>query len=291
MTGSATGRAATAATGTMDAEGVDHALVARRSRTWGWWFVAEHRIRAMRSYVASWVAISVGSPFLFLLGLGLGLGLLVDANQGDQGVDGVPYLVFIAPALSMATAMQTAAQENTYGVFGGFKWFPMFFAMNGTPIGAAQIVLGFQVSVLVRVLLPLAAFSAVMVIFDIGDPLGALLLLPIGLLLGAAVGFAVMAWVSTQTEDRGQLSFVERFVVVPLTLFSGTYFPLETLPGFLHWIGWISPLWHAAELGRAALYGAPLAPAMALVHIGYLVLLAAITCALSIRTFRRRLDK
>ncbi|SDR84408.1 ABC transporter permease [Agrococcus carbonis] len=274
-----------------DEGGVDHGAVARRARVWGWWFVAEHRIRAMRAYVASWVAIGVGSPFLFLLGLGLGLGLLVDANQGAQGVDGVPYLVFIAPALSMATAMQTAAQENTYGVFGGFKWFPMFFAMNGTPIGPAHIAVGFQVSVLVRVLLPLVAFSAVMIVFGIGTATGALLLIPIGLLLATAAGFAVMAWVSTQTEDRGQLSFVERFVVVPLTLFSGTYFPLETLPAFLHWIGWISPLWHAAELGRSALYGAELPPVMLLVHLGYLVLVALVACLLSIRTFRRRLDK
>ncbi|RWR25323.1 ABC transporter permease [Agrococcus lahaulensis] len=277
--------------GLVDVGGVDHAAVARSSRSWGWWFVAEHRIRSMRSYVASWVAIGVGSPFLFLLGLGVGLGLLVDANQGAAGVDGVPYLTFLAPALAMATVMQTASQENTYGVFGGFKWFPMFFAMNGTPIGPAHIVIGFQVSVLVRVLLPLVAFVLVMVLFGIGSAAGALLLVPIGLLLGAAVGFAVMSWVATQTEDRGQLSFIERFVVVPLTLFSGTYFPLETLPWFLHWIGWISPLWHAAELGRAALYGAALAPGMALVHVGYLVLLAAATCLLSIRTFRRRLDR
>ncbi len=270
---------------------VDHAAVARSSRAWGWWFVAEHRIRAMRSYVASAVIIGLGSPFLFLIGLGVGLGLLVDANQGSQGVDGVPYLVFLAPALAMAGAMQTSSQENTYGVFGGFKWFPMFFAMNGTPIGPAHIVLGFQVAVLVRVLVSLVAFVLVMILFRIGDPLGAVLLLPIGLLMAAAVGFAVMSWVATQTEDRGQLSFIERFVVVPLTLFSGTYFPLETLPWSLQWVGWISPLWHAAELGRAALYGAPLPAAMLLVHVGYLVLLGAVTCALSIRTFRRRLDK
>ncbi|WP_306232565.1 ABC transporter permease [Agrococcus beijingensis] len=270
---------------------VDHALVARRSRVWGWWFVAEHRIRAMRSYVASAVLIGIGSPFLFLIGLGVGLGLLVDANRGSEGVDGVPYLVFLAPALSMAGAMQTASQENTYGVFGGFKWFPMFFAMNGTPLGAAHIVVGFQVAVLVRVVVALVAFSLVMMLFGIGDPLGALVLIPIGLLMATAVGFAVMSWVATQTEDRGQLSFIERFVVVPLTLFSGTYFPLETLPALLQWIGWISPLWHAAELGRAALYGAPLPPFMLLVHVGFLVLLALVTCLLSIRTFRKRLDK
>ncbi|WP_404312787.1 ABC transporter permease [Agrococcus terreus] len=270
---------------------VDHAAVAGSARAWGWWYVAEHRIRAMRSYVASWALIGIGSPFLYLMGLGLGLGLLVDANQGAQGVDGVPYLTFLAPALAMATVMQTASQENTYGVFGGFKWFPMFFAMNGTPISAWQIVVGFQVSVLARVVLPLAAFVGVIAIFGIGDGARALLLLPIGLLLSTAVGFAVMSWVATQTEDRGQLSFIERFVVVPLTLFSGTYFPLETLPIYLQWIGWISPLWHAAELGRVALYGAELAPGMVLVHVLFLVALAAVTCALSIRTFRRRLDR
>jgi lipooligosaccharide transport system permease protein len=275
--------------GLADSGGVDHVAVAQRSKAWGWWFVAEHRIRAMRSYVASAVVIGLGSPFLFLLGLGVGLGLLVDANQGARGIDGVPYLVFLAPALAMAGAMQTASQENTYGVFGGFKWFPMFFAMNGTPLSAAHIVAGFQVAVLVRVLVSLVAFTLVMILFGIGAPLGALLLVPIGLLMATAVGFAVMSWVATQTEDRGQLSFIERFVVVPLTLFSGTYFPLETLPGFLQWIGWISPLWHAAELGRTALYGAPMLPPMLLVH--YLVALAAVTCLLSVRTFRKRLDK
>ncbi|MCR8669912.1 ABC transporter permease [Agrococcus sp. HG114] len=274
-----------------DAGGVDHAVVAQRSRAWGWWFVAEHRIRGMRSYVVTWVGLGLGEPFLYILGLGFGLGMLVDANQGERGVDGVPYLTFVAPALALAAAMQTAAQENTWGVFGGFKWFPMFLAMNGTPIGPAHIVIGFQVSVLVRVLLPLTSFSLVMLLLGIGTPLGALSLIGIGLLLATAFGFAVMSWVSTQTDDRGQLSFIERFVVVPLTLFSGTYFPLETLPALLQWIGWISPLWHAAELGRTALYGAPMAPLMAVVHLGFLLGLAALTCALSIRTFRRRLDR
>ena len=124
----------------------------------------------------------------------------------------------------------------------------------------------------------------------IGRPLGVLLLLPIGLLLSVAVGFAVMAWVATQKDDRGQLSFVERFVIVPLTLFSGTYFPLATLPSYLQPIGWISPLWHAAELGRAALYGAPLSLGMGVVHVGFLVAVAVVGAALSIRTFKKRLD-
>ena len=276
--------------GLADSSGVDHLAVAQRSRSWGWWFVAEHRIRAMRAYVGSMILIQLGSPFLYLLGLGLGLGILVDANQGSTGVDGVPYLTFLAPALVLATAMQLSSQENTYGVFGGFKWFPMFLAMHGTPISAAHIVIGFQLSVLARVLPAAVMYVAVIVAVGIAGA-SALLLLPVALLLATSVGFAVMSWVATQTEDRGQLSFIERFVVVPLTLFSGTYFPLETLPSLLQWIGWISPLWHAAELGRTALYGAAMPPHMMLVHVGFLVALASVTCLLSIRTFRRRLDK
>lgn len=269
---------------------VDHARQAHIVQRWGWWFVAEHRIRAMRAYLGSMILIGLGSPVLYLMGLGVGLGILVDANQGSQGVGGVPYLTFLAPALVLSTAMMVASQESTYGVFGGFKWYPMFFSMHGTPISPAQIVVGFQVSVLARVLPGAIFFVVAILAFGIAGA-SALLLLPISLMLATAVGFAVMSWVATQTDDRGQLSLIERFVVVPLTLFSGTYFPLETLPWCLQWIGWISPLWHAVELGRAALYGAPLSPLMALVHIGFLVLLAAVTCWLSIRTFRRRLDR
>ena len=165
----------------------------------------------------------------------------------------------------------------------------MFFAMNGTPIGPAHIAVGFQVAVLVRALVGLVAFSLVMVLFGIGDPLGALLLIPIGLLMATAVGFAVMSWVATQTEDRGQLSFIERFVVVPLTLFSGTYFPLDTLPLFLQWIGWISPIWHGTELSRWAMYGHQVSGWQALIHLAVLVALIAMGFVLTRRHFVARL--
>ncbi len=111
------------------------------------------------------------------------------------------------------------------------------------------------------------------------------------LLLAFAVGFAVMAWVAGQKDDRGQLSFVERFVILPLTLFSGSYFPLETLPGYLQPIGWVSPLWHAAELGRVALYRAPVPGWQIAVHVAYLVALALVMGLVATRVFRRRLDQ
>lgn len=260
----------------------------RRFRPLGWWPVVEHRAKLLRGYWPTMVMTGIGSPFLYLLGLGVGLGTLVD--QG-RGIAGVSYVTFVAPALVMATVLQTAAQENTYGVFGGFKWSNMFTAMRLTPMSPAEMVIGFQVSVLIRVLAVVACYVAALWIFGIGNPVGALVLLPLAVVLSLTAGFAVMAWVSTQRNDRGQLSFVERFVIVPLTLFSGTYFPLETLPGFLHPIGWISPLWHASQLGRAALYGAHVSAVMAGIHLGFLVFVMMGAGALSVRNFRRRLDE
>lgn len=152
------------------------------------------------------------------------------------------------------------------------------------------MAMGMQAGTLVRVVPMLGFYLVALVLFGIATPLRALAMLPIGLLLALAVGSAVMAWVATQKDDRGQLSFIERFVIVPLTLFSGTYFPLETLPGYLQPIGWISPLWHAAELGRAVMYDMAMSPLMWLVHIGFLASVAAIGAVLSVRVFRRRLD-
>ncbi|MDO5677188.1 MAG: ABC transporter permease [Propionibacteriaceae bacterium] len=269
---------------------IDHTVVADHQavRRWGWFHVVEHMVLRMRSYVATMLMTGIGSPFLYLMGLGFGLGVLVD--QG-KGIDGVPYLTFVAPALVMATAMQVGAQENTYGVFGGFKWTNMFNAMRLSPISPGQMAMGMQAGTLVRVGPMLLFYLLAVMLFGIATPWQALLMFPVGLLLALATGCAVMAWVATQKDDRGQLSFIERFVIVPLTLFSGTYFPLETLPGYLQPIGWISPLWHAAELGRAAIYDTGMSPLMGLVHVAFLLAVAAVGALLSVRTFRNRLDQ
>lgn len=264
---------------------------AAKTRRWGWWYVAEHRMASIKTYWITLLVTGLGSPFIYVLGLGLGLGVLVDRNQGSQGIDGVAYLVFVTPALLLAAVMQAAASENTYGTFGGFKWSHWYDAQYATPISPAQMAIGSQVGILLRNTITTACYVLVIVVLDIALWWRALLLLPVAMLLSVAVGFAVMSWVATQTEERGQLSFIERFVITPLALFSGTYYPLDVLPSYLHWIGWISPLWHAVELGRWALYGADIAPWLLGVHVAFLVLLAVVTGWLSIRVFQTRLER
>jgi lipooligosaccharide transport system permease protein len=263
---------------------------ARRTRRLGWWYVAEQRIRAMRAYVGTWIGLGLASPFLYVAGLGFGLAIVVNDAQGGQDVGGADFLLFLAPALVLGSAMQTAAQESTYGIFGGFKWVPIFLAMRSSPVSPAQMVIGYTVGTLVRVI-PLSIVYVVAIwLLGVTDSPRALWLVPIAWMLVLAVALPVSAWAAHQEQDRGQLNFIDRFVTLPLMLFSGTYFPLETLPILLQWIGWISPLWHAVDLGRWALYGAPVAGWLLAVHVAVLVGFAVVGFLLAVRVFRRRLD-
>ncbi|QCR18604.1 ABC transporter permease [Agrococcus sp. SGAir0287] len=263
---------------------------ARRTRRLGWWFVAEQRIRAMRAYVGTWIGLGLASPFLYVAGLGFGLAIVVNDAQGGQDVGGADFLLFLAPALVLGSAMQTAAQESTYGIFGGFKWVPIFMAMRSSPVSPAQMVVGYTIGTLVRVIPLSIVYVAAIWLLGVTESPRVLWLVPIAWILVLAVALPVTAWAAHQEQDRGQLNFIDRFVTLPLMLFSGTYFPLETLPIFLQWIGWISPLWHAVDLGRWAVYGAPVPGWLVVVHVAVLVGFAVVGFLLAVRVFVRRLD-
>jgi lipooligosaccharide transport system permease protein len=122
-------------------------------------------------------------------------------------------------------------------------------------------------------------------------PATAWLTVPIGLLAGLSFGMPLLAYAASLEEDTGQFALVQRFVFMPMFLFSGTFFPLTNLPIWLQWIGWISPLWHATELGRMTSFGAPVDPLMLAVHVIYLLVLAVVGYVLAGRIFTRRLAK
>lgn len=265
--------------------------LAARARKWGAWYVAEHRFRVMRSYLQTVLLTGIGNPLVYLFAMGVGLAGLVDANLGPDAVDGVGYLVFVAPALLCTAAITVATEEFTYPIMLGFKWNPVFFGMNASPLRPGQIIDGIVISVVLRMLLTCGLYFLFIVLFGaVPNPAGWVSVF-VAVLTGAAFGAVIMGYTSTLTDDTGQLAMVMRFVVLPMTLFSGTFFPLTQLPLFLQWIGWISPLWHGTELARVFSYGYAEPIWLTVLHVVYLVTLFAVGWTWARRVAVRRLTK
>jgi lipooligosaccharide transport system permease protein len=264
---------------------------AARPRRYGAWYIAEHRFRVMRSYLQTVIATGIGSPLLYLYALGVGLATIVDQNLGADAVDGVSYLVFVAPALLCSAAITVASEEFSYPIMLGYKWNPVFYGMNATPIQPGQIIDGIVISVAARILGTCGVYYLFMLLFGAVPSTIGFVTVFIATLTGFAFGALLMAYVSTLEEDTGQLAMVMRFVVLPMTLFSGTFFPLTQLPIWLQWIGWISPLWHGTELSRVFAYGYPEPIWLTVTHVLYLIALFAVGWIAARATAVRRLGR
>lgn len=262
---------------------------AAKVRRWGWWYQAEWRLFSMKAYLSSIFGWAVLVPLLYVLAMGVGLGALVDGRSG--GIDGVPYLTFVAPGLLVSTAVMSFSNEMMFPVMSGFKWQELYFARAATSGSAGQVAIAELVAVTIRSLGESAIFWVVLI--SLGATSGGLsaLMIPIGALSGLALGAPIAAYSATLANEGFQFSMIQRFVLNPMFLFAGTFYPLATMPVYLQWIGWISPMWHGTQLARALSFGLPLSGADIAFHLGFLIVAAATGCALTIRNFRRRLTK
>ncbi len=253
--------------------------------------VAEYRLRVVGKWWGSIVAFGLGNPILFLLSVGLGVGALVDANNGADSLGGVGYLQFVAPALLAAAAIQGVMDEVTFPTMDGFVWDKAFFAIGATSVSPKQIANGVMLVALLRGLFTTVLYLGILLAFG-AVPLSSVLPL---LLTSMFAGFgwaAVMLAITARLEnDDGYFAIISRFVVAPMFLFSGTFYPLEQMPIVLQPLGWVSPLWHSTELGRFLSYGSEIEPLMFFVHFGYLALLGIVGMALTYPKFEARLSK
>lgn len=227
------------------------------------------------------------SPVLFLAAMGIGLGGLVHSQTAARGLHGVSYLMWLAPGLLAANAMQVAVQESTYPVMGAIKWIRTYHAMLATPLRVIDVMLGHLIWIALRVMMVCAIFLGVMAAFGTTKSWTAALLLPAGLLTGVAFAAPVVAFAATRETDSG-FSALFRFVVMPLFLFSGTFFPLTQLPSGVRPIAYATPLWHGVDLCRTLALGTEHAwPTIG--HVAYLGAMAVIGTLLAVRTYRSRL--
>lgn len=266
---------------------IDVAQISRR----GSFAVVEARIRNMVKFL--WVIIfeALANPMLYLISVGVGIGSLVDANLGEGGLGGVSYLTFLAPALLATTAIQGAMDEVVFPALDGFKWQKTFFAMNSTPLTPRQIATGVFLAALLRTLFAVTCYWVLLYLFGALDSPRAWLAIITALLAGAGFGALMLGLISFIDNDDLFLTVVNRMIIMPMFLFSGTFYPLSSMPIFLQPIGWVSPIWHATELGRFLTYDYPLSPSMVVIHLLVMLTLLIVGLLWAFRNFEKRLAK
>ena len=251
--------------------------------------VLEARLANMKKFISIIAAYSVLNPLLYLLAIGAGVGTLINQNSG--GIDGVEYLVFLAPALLANAAIQGSMDETIFPTLSGFLWNKTFFGMNSTPLGGRAIALGVYWAAMVRNIFTVFCYYLVMLAFGVLKAPHAWLAAPAGVLAGAAFGAVMLAFAGNVKNEDHFFTFVGRFVIQPMFFLSGTFFPLESIPIYLRWIGWISPLWHATDLGLYLTYCRDIPITLVWIHVLFLVTMIVVGLTLAIRAFERRLAK
>lgn len=228
---------------------------------------------------------SVITPIVYLLALGVGLGVFVDRSTDLP--EGISYLEFVAPGLLAATAMQIATFESSWPVLSAIKWDRQYHAMLATPLRVGDILVGHQTFIAARLLMIATVYLAVITAFGaVNSPLG-ILAIPVAVLVGVAFAAPIAAW-AAHTETEVSFVAIFRFVILPMFLFSGTFFPITSLPAPLEAIAYATPLWHGVTLCRQLTLG-DIELWSALLHVLYLVACAAVGLTLALITYRRRL--
>jgi lipooligosaccharide transport system permease protein len=254
--------------------------VAGAARLFDYWAIVYRR---------TWKGSAVSSfvnPLFYVLAMGV---LLGDYISGDPAqLEGASsYLAFIAPGLLAAQAMQTVFGEVTYPVMGAIKWQRTYFGMIASPLSVREVILGHLGFAMFRVALTCAVFIVVMAPFGVFETVwGAVLAFPVQLLIGLAFATPIYAFTAGLKDESG-FSLIFRLGMIPLFLFSGAFFPVANLDRWMELLAKATPLWHGVDLTRMLTLDT-VDGSTALVHVVYLVVLAAAGWLWAVRRLTKR---
>jgi len=235
------------------------------------------------------VLLSFVQPTLYLVGFGLGVGALVDDNvDSTVSLGGISYFSFLAPALLATTAMISAGQASLWEVLDGFLWSNRYRAMAATPLAPRQIASGLALWQTTRTTIAVVGVAAVLLLFDDTRTWALLPAIPAAVLTGLAFALPISAWSSMQ-ESGAPFPSVIRFVLLPMFLFGGAFFPIDQLPGWLQPVAYVTPLWHGIELCRGLVIDG-VEPTASVLHLAVLAAYAAAGWFACTIAFARRLQ-
>ncbi len=227
-------------------------------------------------------------PMLYLLGLGVGVGSLVDRNTSSgDALGGVPYAAYVAPGLLVTSAMTVAAMESMWPIMGNLKWSRGYHGIAATPLDATDIVLGHATWIAMRAGLTASLVAIALTCFSDTRHWGLVPAVLVATVVGLSFAMPIMAY-SLVAEQDGSFAAIQRFVLIPLFLFGGAFYPLTQLPTFVQWVAKAFPLWHGVVVSRSLTTGSFDAPTAA-GHVAYAALWAAAGTAVAVRNLRKKL--
>lgn len=223
----------------------------------------------------------IAEPVFYLLSIGIGIGKLVKGIPGPHHTT-IAYATYVAPALLAASAMNGAVYESTFNVYFKLKYAKIFDAVLATPMQARDVARGEITYALLRGSFYATVF--VIMMSALGDVQSAwtIFALPAAVLIGFAFAAVGMA---TTTYMRGWTDFdLVQLVLLPMFLFSTTFYPLSTYPRWVQLLIECTPLFHGVVLTRALTLGQ--VGVGLLGHVAYLAAMGAIGVAVSGRRIR-----
>ncbi|UKA63835.1 ABC transporter permease [Arthrobacter sp. FW306-04-A] len=268
--------------------GPHSATDAARERTFGPLYsrnalavVARGRMAAKSS---TWLILVSGffEPVLYLISMGVGLGPIVGTVAGPGGQE-ISYAAYIAPALLAVSAMNGAVYDSTWNVFFKMNFANLYQGMLYTSLGPLDVAIGEIFLALLRGLLYATGFTAVMAVMGLITTPWAILVIPASVLI--AFGFASFGMGITSFMKTFQQMDWINFFMLPMFLFSATFYPITVYPQYIQWLIQAMPLWHGVELLRQISIGS-FSPATA-VHIGYYLVMIALGITLTTGRLRK----
>ncbi|WP_025272107.1 ABC transporter permease [Haloglycomyces albus] len=245
-----------------------------------------HFVNYRRSWTGS-IFSALVMPILYMIGIGLGVGQYVDSSS----LGGMEYAEFIAPGIVGMVAVTLASSDFIYPVYGGYRdWGSQYLSQRVSPLRPVDILNGHLLyGILFRATVSCTFVFLVLTLFGVFTSYGAVLLVPIAMIVSFACAPWIFTWCSA-IDNETMLNVVFRFAVMPITLFSGVFFPISQMPLFLQPLGWASPLWHGVELGRTTAHTgieSTLHPAL---HVLYLLALGTAGWFAARRIVTKRLN-
>lgn len=239
--------------------------------------------RNFAAYRRAWIAFLTGffEPVLYLFSIGVGVGALVTGF--DVGGHEIPYTEFVAPAMLATAAMNGAVLDSTFNVFFKLKFLKIYDGVLATPMGTRDVGRGEVGWAVLRGGVYSVAFLVVMLLMGLVGSWWAVFVLPAALLTGFAFS-AVGMGLTTFMRSWQDFEYIQ-LALIPMFLFSATFFPVTTYHGVVRWVVEATPLYRSVVLIRELCTG--LITVSSAVSVGYLLVMGLVGMAV----VRRRLDR